>query len=164
MYYLESSNGDVTFKVKGVRTVKSNIKYKYSDLVNILLNRLTVKFDNQQQFHSLDKKLGSGVIVKEGLSKEYTLLISKRTWEKNGKYLQSKPLTINQTTDGDIVKISLDSDVTLIKTMVENTSVIPTPTSNTKLSGSCTQVPSAQNNSINFYIPYREFDSEFERV
>lgn len=76
MYYFETLDGTVKFKVKGVST--KNSQYLYEDLVSVLKEKSTITFTNQKSFNNMPLKVGAGIIVKEGLSKTYAMLETKR--------------------------------------------------------------------------------------
>jgi hypothetical protein len=76
MYYFKSLDGTTKFKVKGVSTKLSN--YTKEELLNLLLEKGNITFTDQKTFNNFPLSKGSGIIVKEGLSKTYRLIDTKR--------------------------------------------------------------------------------------
>lgn len=71
MYYVETAEGNVTFKIKGVSPFKSTVKYTYDELVALFIKCQSIKFTDQTQFRHIPKDQGLGIIIKDILSKSY---------------------------------------------------------------------------------------------
>ena len=76
MYYFKNQDGDLKFKVKGVSTKACDLTLPM--LVDILTTKGKLTFTNQISFMNLPLKEGSGIIVKENLTKSYNISDTKR--------------------------------------------------------------------------------------
>lgn len=77
MYYFKNQLGELKFKVKGVNTKGSDLCLPM--LVDILTTRGKLTFTNQIAFMNLPLKDGSGVLIKENLTKSFNIIDTKRS-------------------------------------------------------------------------------------
>ncbi|RMZ92794.1 hypothetical protein BpHYR1_031988, partial [Brachionus plicatilis] len=109
MYYFRNLRGDLKFKVKGVNT---NVDHEMTlqILVDILVSRGKLTFTNQIAFLNLPLKEGSGVLIKENLTKSFNIVDTK-------PYTTPFVFTDNKVVH-DLPDYSLNTDEQLMNTII----------------------------------------------
>ena len=166
MYYFKSEDGKLKFKVKGVSTASS--KYNHLDLMKVLEEKGKITFTNQKTFNNLPLKMGAGIIVKEGLSKTYNMMDSKRKWMSDGVYLWTEPFVVNLI-DKEISKP--ETPMVYRETLLK--AIIDQPLSEVKVVSNSNDIPITPNSFQNINPDYNSFtinmdtnkmDEEFDIV
>jgi hypothetical protein len=168
IYWHQDINSKVTFKVKGVNTTISKIKYTFEELTKMFVDSIHITFNNQQQWTHINKSDGMGVIIRTDVWKSYAILTdSKRKWiNVIETQATTEPLFIN-TEDQIATAYELPKlERVLIDNVISKATKIELfPTEDTKPIKNITQNTNIDTNSINILIYTEElYENTFSKV